>query len=74
MSLRARRCNATPTLTERFADAVQIVKLECTCGAHGATLMYTKPEDRTKMIQAAEDGWNLSAALGVVQADIIRAK
>jgi hypothetical protein len=54
------QCGSTPELTEREQYAIQIMRLECPCGKHGATLMYTKPEDRLKMAQAAWDGWNLS--------------
>jgi hypothetical protein len=53
-------CGSTPTLTEREQHDIQIMRLECACGRHGATLMYTMPEDRARMQQSAWDGWNLS--------------
>lgn len=53
-------CGSTPKLNEREQYGIQIMRLECSCGKHGATLMYTKPEDRAKMAQAAWDGWNLA--------------
>jgi hypothetical protein len=53
-------CGATPTLTESERYNIQIMRLECKCGNRGATLLYTKPEDRAKMAQAAWDGWNLA--------------
>lgn len=53
-------CGSTPTLTEREQSGIQIMRLVCACGKHGATLMYTKPEDRARMAQAAIDGWNLA--------------
>lgn len=56
------KCGSTPKLTEREQYGIQIMRLECACGKHGATLMYTKPEDRLKMAQAARDGWNLSGS------------
>lgn len=54
------RCGLTPTLTESERYRIQIMRLECKCGNHGATLMYSRPEDRAKMQQAAWDGWNLA--------------
>lgn len=53
-------CGSTPTLTESERYGIQIMRLECRCGKPGAALLYTKPEDRAKMQQAAWDGWNLS--------------
>ncbi len=60
MTLRPCHCGSTPELTESEKYHIQIMRLECSCGNHGATLMYSKPEDRAKMRQAAEDGWNLA--------------
>lgn len=56
-------CGCTPTLTEREQNGIQIMRLECACGRHGATLMYTRPEQRAQMAQAAWDGWNLTEQL-----------
>jgi hypothetical protein len=53
-------CGATPALTESERYGINIMRLECQCGNRGATLMYSKPEDRARMKQAAEDGWNLA--------------
>ena len=53
-------CGSTPTLAESVRYDIQIMRLECRCGKHGSTLMYTRPEDRAKMAQAAWDGWNLA--------------
>lgn len=55
------RCGATPTLTEAERYNIQIMRLECSCGNRGATLLYSKLEDRAKMRQAAWDGWNLAS-------------
>lgn len=55
-------CGATPALTERVQHGVNIMRLVCPCGRSGASLMYTKAEDRAKMAQAAWDGWNLADA------------
>lgn len=63
MIIRPCRCGATPAAAERLVGLVHIVQMKCTCGARGATLMYTKPEDRARMIQAAHDGWNLGDTL-----------
>lgn len=49
-----------PKLTEREQYGIQIMRLECACGKRGASLFYTKPQDRKKMAQAAWDGWNLA--------------
>lgn len=46
-------------LTESQHGHIHIMQLVCRCGNHGATLMYTKPEDRARMQQAAWDGWAL---------------
>lgn len=54
------RCRATPTITEREQAGVHILRVECACGRHGATLMFTRPADRARMVQAAWDGWNLA--------------
>lgn len=61
MTLRPCRCGLTPTLAESVKRDVQIMCIICPCGNHGAALLYIKPEDRTKMAQAAWDGWNLAA-------------
>lgn len=53
-------CGSTPRLTESERYDIQVMRLECSCGRRGATLMYTKPAERAKMQQAAWDGWNLS--------------
>lgn len=60
MILRPCKCGATPTLTESERHGIQIMRLECKCGNRGGTLLFTKHEQREKMKQAAEDGWNLA--------------
>lgn len=60
MTLRPCRCGQLPAITEKTVSQIHILRLECACGEHGATLMYTKPEDRDKMRQAGIDGWNLA--------------
>jgi hypothetical protein len=57
-------CGATPTLTESERYGIKLMRLECPCGNHGATLFYIKPEDRLRMAQAAWDGWNLACSQG----------
>lgn len=54
-------CGSTPGLKQSIQYGIRILRLECGCGQHGATLMYTKREDAPKMGQAAIDGWNLAA-------------
>lgn len=57
-------CGSTPELTEDqklvFGQIIYTMRLICGCEKKGALLMYTKPEDRAKMQQAAWDGWNLA--------------
>lgn len=54
------KCGSVPKLTHREQYGIQILRLACQCGNHGATVYYTKPEDRERTIQAVIDGWNLS--------------
>jgi hypothetical protein len=54
------QCGSTPAFTEREKYGIRIMRLECACGRHGATLLYKKLEDRDRMRQAAIDGWNLA--------------
>ena len=61
------RCGSTPTLVESSQPGIRIMRLECKCGQHGATLLYTKPQDRARMAQAAWDGWNLSDSFAAIQ-------
>lgn len=60
MTLRPCKCGAIPTLTETERYGIQIMRLKCACGNCGAALLYSKPDDRAKMQQAAWDGWNLA--------------
>ena len=53
-------CGATPTLKVTQQHGIYIIRLECKCGKHGGTLMFTKPEHRAQVEQAAWDGWNLA--------------
>ena len=53
-------CGQLPAITEKTVSDIHIIRLECACGKHGATLMFTKREQRDKMVQAAWDGWNLA--------------
>lgn len=55
-------CGSMPTLTESVQPGIRIMRLECACGRHGATLMYTRPDDRARIAQAAWDGWRLTVA------------
>jgi hypothetical protein len=54
------KCGQTPEPKQSIQYGIRILRLECACGRHGATLMYTKPEDAAKIGQAAIDGWNLA--------------
>lgn len=58
--MNACKCGAVPELTEREQYGIQIMRLVCVCGNKSATLMYTKPSDRLRMVQAVWDGWRLS--------------
>lgn len=54
------KCGATPTIEESVSFPIHIIQVQCKCGLKGAALMYTKPQDRERMRQAAADGWNLA--------------
>lgn len=60
MILRPCKCGATPTITRQTTGNVYLTQVICRCGAHGAMLMHTKPEDTARMRQAAADGWNMA--------------
>lgn len=59
-SLRPCQCGAAPAFHSWRTGEIRQLQLKCACGAHGAVLMYKKPEDRAVMEQAAIDGWNLA--------------
>lgn len=59
MTIRPCKCGSTPEFDRSISGSVYIIQLRCKCGRHGATLMFTKPDDRLKMEQAAVDGWNM---------------
>jgi len=59
MTIRPCKCGATPKFSRRQSGVIYIIRLECKCGRHGATLMFSKPDDRLKMERAAVDGWNI---------------
>jgi len=59
MILRACKCGRRPKYTSKVVSGIYILRIVCACGASGATLMYTKREQRQIMKQAAADGWNL---------------
>lgn len=52
-------CGELPAIVEREKRGIYTLRVECKCGLFGGTLMFTKPEQREKMNQAAADGWNL---------------
>lgn len=61
------KCGKTPTLSESTKQGIDrqpiyIMRLVCSCGHKGATLLYSYPHQRLRMAQAAWDGWNLSRA------------
>ena len=47
-------------MTSRTQQGINILRVECECGNHGATVMYVKPEDEARTKEAAADGWNLN--------------
>lgn len=61
MKLKACKCGAAPTLTEREQSGIQILRVECKCGKHGGSVFYQKPEDADRTRQSTVDGWNLAA-------------
>lgn len=58
-TIRPCKCGSTPAYAESQRHGINILRLECACGRHGASLMYKKAEDEAKMRQAGIDGWNL---------------
>lgn len=57
------QCGKVPAYRETQNGAIHILRLWCACGQPcGATLMYDKPRDRERMMQAGIDGWNMSRA------------
>jgi hypothetical protein len=58
MKLNPCDCGDTPAITERTLDARKVVQVKCSCGARGASVLYTKPADEERTKQAAVDGWN----------------
>jgi|GEM_PF-4861008 len=61
MTIRPCRCGQIPQITETTVKQIHMIRVKCACGEQGAALLYTKPEDRARMVQAAWDGWNLGA-------------
>lgn len=60
MTLIPCKCGSAPAAKESAQSGINIIRVECACKRHGATLMYTKPADRERTLQAAADGWNLA--------------
>jgi hypothetical protein len=54
------QCGSTPAFVHSQHGATRMMRLACNCGNRGAALLYTKPEDRARMVQAGIDGWNLA--------------
>lgn len=54
------KCGSLPVIGERVHGRIHMLQVQCECGARGVCMMFTKPEDRAKMKQAAEDGWNIA--------------
>jgi hypothetical protein len=59
LKLRKCKCGYTPVFRQGKSGDVGMLQLVCACGETGAVLMYTKPEDKERMVQAGIDGWNL---------------
>lgn len=57
--LRPCQCGKLPAITENTVSRIHILRVECKCGAFGASMLFTKREHREKMEQAAVDGWNM---------------
>lgn len=60
MTLTPCTCGRRPELTSRAQHGINILRVECECGNHGASVFYVKPEDADRTRQATADGWNLS--------------
>jgi hypothetical protein len=59
-TIRPCKCGSTPAYAQSQRYGINILRLECACGQHGATLMFTKREQEAAMRQAGIDGWNLA--------------
>lgn len=57
--LRPCKCGSTPVAKASNHGRINIMRVECKCGAHGATIFYTKPEQEEWARQTVVDGWNL---------------
>lgn len=60
MNRRPCPCGSTPKFVRRFVSGIFIMRLQCQCGNHGATLMFKRRDQASKMKYAAVDGWNLA--------------
>jgi hypothetical protein len=58
-AIRPCKCGHTPIFVHSKHGDTRMMRLTCACGAKGAALLYTKPKDFDRMVQAAIDGWNL---------------
>jgi hypothetical protein len=59
-AIRPCKCSATPKFLTCHDGPGVLIQLTCTCDRKGAALIYTRPEDRDRMVQAGIDGWNLA--------------
>lgn len=53
-------CGHIPSIIRTAVNGINIVRVTCSCGKMGATLMFTKEDDRERMERAAADGWNMA--------------
>ena len=60
MTIPPHHCGVTPALTARVQQGINILRVECACGAKGGSVFYSKPEDAERTRRATIDGWNLS--------------
>jgi hypothetical protein len=58
--IRRCKCGSTPAFVHTQHGETRMMRLTCACGEKGAALLYTKPEDSGRMVQAGIDGWNLA--------------
>lgn len=53
-------CGMIPSVIRRTKKGIDSIQVQCACGKHGASILFTKHEQREWAEQAAIDGWNLN--------------
>jgi hypothetical protein len=59
MTLTPCQCGAVPEFESKSRYGIYSVQVVCKCGKHSASVLFSKPAERDKCVQAVADGWNL---------------